>query len=179
MAQEGWPAEQALNWLAAAGTSTNYAGLYDSIRTFDPPTAAELKSVPVDFPEIAEISGLTESMVGIDERWEHLKAVRNAGYAAPPDHPDIDPANEAVILWELYREAQRLPESASQGHDFMEQLRQAEKGAREAERLLRLHANKPGPELRAELDDAFTAMGRACSACHQTYRNPARIKAGQ
>lgn len=179
MAIEGWPAEQAEQWLAAAGTSTNYAGLYNTIHTFERPTAAELASIPADFPAIAAVSGLTESMVGIDERWEHLKAVQKAGYAPPQDHPDIDPANETVILRELYREAQRLPESAGHGRNFIEQLRQAENGAREAERLLRLHAGNPGPELRAQLDGAFAGMGKACSSCHRAYRNPEGIKSAR
>ena len=179
MSKEGWNAKQAIDWLVAAGTATNYTGLYDVAREFRKPTAEELKAIQSDFPEIAKVSGLTENMVGVDERRENLKAVRAAGYGPLKDHPDIDPANEAVILWEHYREAQRLPEATQHGDDFIASLKSAEAQVKEAERLLRLHREKPSSELRAMLDGAFAAIGKSCSSCHKTYRDAAGIKAGK
>lgn len=171
MASEGWTPDQAQAWLVAAGTSTNYDGLYEVVREFKKPAAEELRNVPAEFPETAQLSGLVESMVGIDERWEHLKAVREAGYASPKNHPDIEPANEAVILWEQYREAQRVPEAAQHGPDFMELLKFAESQAKEAERLLRRYELNPTLEIRAQLDRSFARMGKACSDCHKAYRD--------
>ena len=171
MAKEGWPAEQAEAWLVAAGTSSNYSGLYDVVRDFRKPTAAQLQSIPAEFPETAQVSGLTESMVGIDERWEHLEAVRNAGYSSPKNHPDLKPPNEAVILWEYYREAQRLPDSAQHGDDFIARLKSAETEAKQAEALLRRYHSTPTPDIRSQLDATFTALGKTCSTCHKQYRD--------
>ncbi|HWN94917.1 MAG TPA: hypothetical protein VNT99_07780 [Methylomirabilota bacterium] len=177
MANSGWSSAQSEAWLIAAGTATNYAGLYDVVRGFRKPTSAQLSAVPSNFPETAKVSGMVDAMVGIDERWEHLKAVRAAGYQAPPQHPDIKPANEVVILWEQYREAQRLPDAAPHGTEFIERLKSAETEAKEAERLLRLFAADPKADTRAQLDKTFDAMAKSCSSCHKAHRDKAGIKA--
>jgi len=118
-------------------------------------------------------------MVAVDERWDHLKAVRKAGYMAPKEHPDLQPAHEAVMLWEHYREAQRLPEAIARGDDFITGLKTAETGAREAEQLLGQFAADAKAELRPSLDKSFDAMQQQCSVCHKQYRDPAGIKAGK
>jgi hypothetical protein len=173
MSNAGWSAQQAEDWLVAAGTATNYAGLYQSIRNFIPPAPGQLSLLPGDFPETAQVSRLVDLMVAIDLRWEHLKAARTANYGAPADHPDLHPANESVILWETYREAQRLPEASKHGDEFIARLQAAEEQVRAAETLLRSYADKPGPDLRAKLDQSFDAMARACSSCHKAYRDSA------
>ena len=179
MTKDGWTPNQADAWLRTAGTSTNYAGLYDVVKNFKKTSVARLKAASSDFPETAKVSGLVDAMVGIDDRWENLKAVRAAGYLAPKDHPDLKPANEAVILWEHYREAQRLPDAAHQGTDFVARLRTAEDEVKAAERLLRLYANDAKPELRTKLDKSFDAMGKTCASCHKAFRDVAGIKASR
>lgn len=171
MGARGWSTEQAEAWLRVAGTSTNYAGLYEVVRGFTQPAVAALQALPPAFPEIASVSGLVEAMVAIDERWEHLKAVQAAGYTAPKDHPDLNPANEAVILWELYREAGRLPAAAEHGDQFLALLKKAESEAREAESRLRRFESDQSHDLRASIDSAFSAMGKSCASCHKRYRN--------
>lgn len=173
MSRAGWTPAQAGAWLVTAGTSTNYAGLYRVVSGFRPPDAEQLRAATVELPEIAKVSGLVDAMVEIDERWTHLRAVRAAGYQPPPSHPDIVPANEVVLLWEHYRESQRLAESAQLGEDFQRRLKAAEREGQEAEQLLRRFTAKPTPGLRAELDRAFDLMGRSCSTCHREYRDQA------
>jgi hypothetical protein len=173
MANFGWSGAQAEAWLVAAGTSTNYTGLYEVARKFRQPTRHQLNAVPSKFPEAAKVSGLVEAMVEIDERWDHLKAIRAAGYRPPREQPDLQPANEAVILWELYREAQRLPEAAHHGTNFVARLKTAESEAREAERLLREFASGGSNGARAELDRAFDAVAASCSSCHKAHRDRA------
>jgi len=80
MANNGWSSDQAETWLVAAGTATNYAGLYQVVRQFQKPTAAQLRSISSDFPETAKVSGLVDAMVDIDNRWDYLKAIRAAAY---------------------------------------------------------------------------------------------------
>jgi protein tyrosine phosphatase (PTP) superfamily phosphohydrolase (DUF442 family) len=169
MSRRDWGAAQAKAFLEMAGTATNYAGLYEAVRSFRPPSERELGDTPSDFVEAAEVGGLVEIMVRVDAQWENLKTTRAAGYRTPPDHPDLKPANEAVILWELYREAQRLPEVESAA--LRDKFKAAEAGAKEAERLLGVFAARPTPGLRAELDRVFDGMGRACSSCHKEHRD--------
>lgn len=179
MAKDGWSPEQATAWLSVAGTATNYAGLYDVVRNFKMPSATALRAICSDFPETARVSGLVEAMVGIDERWDNLKAVRAAGYLPSKDHPDLKPAQEMVILWEHYREAQRLPDAAHRGPDFLARLKKAEYEAKEAERLLRLYLPEAKPDLRAQLDKCFDAMANTCAGCHKSFRDVAGIKVSQ
>ena len=177
MANQGWTPAQGEAWLKAAGTGSNYVGLYQTVRTFRPPTAGQLQALPAEFPETIQVSGLVELMVAVDERWEHLKAVRKAGYRVPKEYPDIVPAHEAVILWEHYREAQRLPESVRLGEKFVALLKTAEGEAKETEQLLRQFAADPKPEIRVRLDKYFAALGQSCSSCHKSYRDVTDAKA--
>src|SRR5690606_26674668 len=54
MANDGWTAAQATAWLHAAGTSTNYAGLFGTVRDFKIPSTETLRSVSTNFPEVAK-----------------------------------------------------------------------------------------------------------------------------
>ena len=171
MANGGWSPAVGEQWLQAAGTGSNYGGLYQTVRQFQKPSDERLRALPSGFPEVAQVSGLVDAMVGIDERWDHLKAVRKAGYQKSKEHPDIEPAHEAVILWEHYREAQRLPDAAQHGAKFVDLLKTAEAEAKEAETLLRAFATAPTPDARAKLDKTFDVMARTCASCHKTYRD--------
>lgn len=172
----GWSAEEAREWLVAAGTATNYAGLYAVAKNFQKPPVELLSKVSTDFPERANVSGLIEAMVGIDERWEHLKAVRAAGYKTPKENPDIVPVNEALLLWEHYREAQRLSESMEHGKKFVEGLARAEAEVKTGEKLLREFLANPTPARQLQLDKSFDGIARSCSACHKEFRDRAGIK---
>ena len=180
LANQGWTPDQAEAWLVAAGTATNYAGLYETVRQFKKPTTEQLASIAINaanFPETSSVSGLVDAMVAIDERGDHLKAVRAAGYRISKQHPDLRPPHEAVILGEQFREAQRLPDSISKGADFIARLKAAEAEAKEAEQLLWLFAADTRPALRAQLDRTFDAMAQSCVACHRTYRDKGTPKA--
>lgn len=171
MAENGWSAAQAETWMKAAGTATNYTGLYETVRRFHAPSAETLAKLPASFPEVAKVSELIDAMVAIDEQWDLLKAMRKTGYQAPKGHPDIQPVNEIVILWEHFCEAQRLSESVQRGNSFIERLKSAESSAKEGEQLLRQHAASPTPALREQLDRNFDAMNQSCLACHKVHRD--------
>jgi hypothetical protein len=171
LASEGWTPAIAESWLKTAGTSTNYPGLYETIRNFRPPTSQQLAGTSATFPEAANVSGMVELMVAVDERWEHLQAVRHAGYQPPATHPDIRPVHEAVMLWEHFRELQRVPEAARRGPRFLSRLRQAEGEAKAMEELLRSFAATPTPSLRHRLNASFEAIAMSCSSCHQAFRD--------
>jgi hypothetical protein len=111
--------------------------LYQSAETFQAPRAEELAAIGTEFPAYAPVSGMVNAMVELDARWEHLKLVQKAGYGPVPSHPDIDPAHEALLFAELYRELLRDEESRAHGPDFLEQLRQSEADAQAMRRFLR------------------------------------------
>ena len=129
MATEDWTAGQAVAWLRQAGTATNYAGLYRTVAAFHAPTATELQSVTNDFPEASPVSALADVMIEIDGRMDNVKLTQKVGYKTPPDHPDLSPENEALLLHELFKELVRSPLAEQRSQDFRDQLITAEEAA--------------------------------------------------
>lgn len=159
-----WTPDRAERWLRVAGTDPKYSGLTRLPRTLNRPSAETLDRTPPDFPTVAVVPDLVRLMVEMDARWDHLKAVKAAGWKTPTDHADLDPPHEALLLVELYREAVRLGESSARGKEFVRLLTEGEAAANELEQAFRAKDAKA----------AATAFGRsqaACAACHQKYRD--------
>ncbi len=156
-------AHAALDFLATAGTDPRYKGLFADVERMGVVTVAELDQAGV-LPEVATVPDLTRLMVGIDERWDRLKAVKAAGWKTPPDHPDVDPPHEAVQLAEHYREAARLPGIAPDREGVVRKFVEAETAARELEASLRARDVN-----RAEV--ALRSSEAACTRCHATHRD--------
>jgi hypothetical protein len=154
--------ETALGEMRRAGTDPHYTGLYAAPRDLRRPTRGELDRVPDDFPEVAEVAGLAQVMVQIDERWDRLKEARAAGWEVPPSHPDIDPPHEALQLVEQYREALRLSDLGARPEELRGWLAEAEKDAEALEAALRGHAGA---------EAAWKKAGAACTHCHAGYRD--------
>jgi protein tyrosine phosphatase (PTP) superfamily phosphohydrolase (DUF442 family) len=166
MGVEGWTAGQADAWLRLAGTSTNYAGLYKSVEQFHPPTAAALKNVSSDFPEKSDVSPLADTMIQVDEHFDRIKLIKQAGYQAPASHPDLDPAHEALLLNELFKELLRSTATEKMGEDFKTQFTAAEQATAALRDTL-----KHSPIVSADADAAFKRVTLACALCHAAHRN--------
>ena len=164
MALEGWTNEDGLEALGQAGTSKGYAGLWQDVREFKKPTAAEIDAADNKFPSSAPIPAIAESMVSIDGYFDSLKAVKAAGWKAPAAHPDVDPAHQALLLKEQFREIKRTPQVQAFPTDFMKHLDDAETAATALEAALR------GEDVAAK-ETAFKVMGENCGSCHKLYRN--------
>jgi protein tyrosine phosphatase (PTP) superfamily phosphohydrolase (DUF442 family) len=160
----------ALAVLQSAGTDPRYQGLFKSVQEFQRPTAQELAALPGRFPGAANVAGLTQAMVTIDHCWDNLKLVRNAGWKGTPDHPDIDPAHEALQLVEGFQELRRLPELKNRPEEFRNWVADAHESAKELEQLLRM-----GTARKAAGGDAaervYRRVGALCTQCHARYRD--------
>jgi protein tyrosine phosphatase (PTP) superfamily phosphohydrolase (DUF442 family) len=175
MATEGWGQGQARAWLERAGTDPKYKGLFATVDRFVLPTPEDLDRVAQgDLPERAEVPGLVEAMVKIDEHWDNLKAVEKAGFRTPQGHPDIDPPHEALLLAEQYRERSRHEDA--RGEEFARMLADAERDATALEEALRRYGEAPSPAARQAAEAAFTRAGRSCSSCHVRYRDNRRVQ---
>lgn len=166
MTREGWTRDQAERWLTQAGTSTNYSGLYATVRDWQRPGADALTGVSSDFPEIARTSDLVRAMVEVDRAWDHLKAIAEAGFQAPPDQPDLVPLREAQRLAERLAESQQHAERAQADADLRQRLDEA---ARQARALARLLAADPLPS--ESLRRQFKIVAQSCTDCHRAYRD--------
>lgn len=158
--------EQAEDVLKTFGTGENYTGLWKAARDAKPVPAGELKNLNVEFVEAAKITKTAEAMVAVDERWDHLKAVQKAGWKPPADHPDIDPAHEALQLQELLTEMRRADSAHMKIEDFQKRSSEAEAGAKALHAAL---SEKPVNSVAAEA--AFKAVGASCTSCHKSYRD--------
>jgi protein tyrosine phosphatase (PTP) superfamily phosphohydrolase (DUF442 family) len=162
------PAGEALALLRRAGTDPHYAGLYATVEALAVPAPGELDRVAVEFPEVAEVNGLARLMVGLDERWDRVKAVRAAGWRTPPGHPDLDPPHEALQVREHYRELARLPDVPSRPDDFRRLLGEAEGAAGELEAALRVGSGG------AAAEPAYQRSAALCTRCHARFRDVPR-----
>ncbi len=168
LAQGAWTHSEALAWLQEAGTSTNYPGLYRSVREYQPPSPAALAAVSSDFAEISRPSGLVQSMTALDEHYERLKAFQQVGWRASGNRPDVTPAQESLMVWEQLREIERTSEPANPPAGFDKRLRQAMKTSDALRMQLQLNVT---PHNSAQLDRLLHAIGQDCAACHRDYRN--------
>lgn len=168
MVNEGWTVEQAQATMKQAGTSPHYTGLWAAAREWKQPTKEELDQADASFPAAATIPATAAAMVVIDERWEHLGAVREAGWKAPSSHPDIDPPHEAMLLREDFRELVRSPDTAKRPAGYRRKMIEAEVAAAALEAAIRANDS-------AGAQEAFDTVKQSCNSCHSVYRdvNPA------
>lgn len=171
LAEGLWNSAQAEQWLQIAGTATHYTGLFESVRRFQAPTADALHRLPDNFPETAPVPAFVDTMVQIDQRIDHLKAIRQANYHSPAAHPDLQPAHELTLLIEQYRESRRLPEAVRRGTLFVAALESAEAEVREAQIQWARYTAHPELNVPRELDEAFDTVTRRCQTCHRAHRD--------
>jgi protein tyrosine phosphatase (PTP) superfamily phosphohydrolase (DUF442 family) len=168
MAEKNWSAADANAWLHTAGTGTNYIGLYATVRAYKKPTSAQLQATPANFTEARKPSGLVDSMVSIDETFDRLKSLRAASASCVPDNHLL---NEATLLREHFREAQRLSDSKKRGSNFIKELVEAENQASAFEESLASSTD------RASTDRAFKILENSCAACHRAHRDQPSLPA--
>jgi protein tyrosine phosphatase (PTP) superfamily phosphohydrolase (DUF442 family) len=164
MADAGWTAAQAVDFMHQAGTGAEYQGLYRAAREFQTPTAQQLAAVSTNFPSVARTSSLVEAMVAADRIYENLKLVQAADWRTPAKHPDLAPRHEALMLVEQFREIERTSETVKRSPDFQTRLSEAVTAATV------LHDQLSSP-LSNRQDAAFKRVGQSCAECHTRHRN--------
>lgn len=154
---------EALRILEAAGTSRNYPGLWRGVEQYRrPPVGTPLPPLVSE----AKLESLTAAMAQIDRRFDLLELAADHDFRPPPEHPDLVPQDEAVLLREAFRESARgLSDEYDQA--FRRQLSAAESAA----------AALQGALATGNLDEAARQMrmlDAGCRVCHQQYRDGAQ-----
>jgi protein tyrosine phosphatase (PTP) superfamily phosphohydrolase (DUF442 family) len=162
----GASAEETTAEMKKAGTDPKYVGLYRDTEEYAPPSADEIATVPADLPSAVRPKGTVAAMVQIDETFERIKEVKDAGWASPPHHPDVEPAHEATLLAEAFREMLRLEDVAGQPEDFRRWTKESEQASWELAEAL----TGANPD-RARAERAFAVVKQTCNTCHTSYRN--------
>lgn len=150
----------ALAILEKAGTGKDYAGLWRHVENYQPP--AHDAKLP-ELVEVAKVGSLAAAMARIDRAYDNLKSCRDARWSTPRGHPDLSPAQEALLLREGFRESARHL-SGDFSDEFKTWLAESESAAQKLEALLKMD-NPGGASLQ------FQAVEKSCKQCHAKYRN--------
>jgi protein tyrosine phosphatase (PTP) superfamily phosphohydrolase (DUF442 family) len=169
------PSEVAEDVLDLAGTSSRYQGLFAAAREATPIAAEELKQLQVELPEIAEVPPLAEAMTDLSHTFEHIQQIAENQWRATPEHPDLEPAHEALLLREHFTELQRANSPIGDRLDFRDWLyrgwlHESESAALQLERSLR--ASPPAGELPVgRLNTLLQRLKSGCTKCHSRFRD--------
>ena len=163
---DGISPQQAVAEMKRAGTGLQYKGLYAVPEKFRAPSKDKLKASASDLPELSPPKGLTASMVEIDNTWTNVKLIHDAKWSVPKDHPDLDPAHEALILTEGLRETRRLFDTAVPDPSFVTMLAGTENFSAELTAALQ----KDKLDLKAA-EVAYDRIGKSCNSCHGQFRD--------
>jgi len=167
--------DNALQVLKIAGTSEGYRGLFQSVTDAKQIDENELEAKTVEFREVVQVAPTAEAMVALEHTHDHLKLVASAGWTTSADHPDIDPAHEALLLREHFTELLRTEETKRQPQKFIELMQHSEAESKSLEDGLR--GGKASPK---ELTALFERVTANCKACHQEFRDiPLSTKASR
>ncbi len=162
--------QDALAVLKTAGTSENYRGLYQSAESARRLDDALLDALEVEFRETVELPPLAEGMVALEYTFDQLKTIAAAGWKPTPEHPDIDPPHEALLLREQFTELLRAEDVKRRPEAFQQWLQESATAAGEIETALRQSTEAAPPDL-ASLTSRFEIVTKNCSACHREYRD--------
>lgn len=102
-------------------------------------------------------------MVNIDHISDNLKLCEKARWKTPANHADIEPAQQAVLLKEAFRESARQLDGTD-SEPLWTVLSNAEMLAATLETVLK---NGTPQEATA----AFAGIQAACKSCHVKHRN--------
>jgi protein tyrosine phosphatase (PTP) superfamily phosphohydrolase (DUF442 family) len=162
---------QADGILRVAGTSPSYEGLYESARAARKLEAKLLDELQVEFPETAKIPPLAESMVGLEHTHDHLKTIDAGGWRPLPEHPDLKPAHEALLLREHFTEMARSEPVMAEPESFRTMLTESGVAAKELEDLLGKDGFGDDPADAKQATAILARVSANCKACHTQYRD--------
>jgi protein tyrosine phosphatase (PTP) superfamily phosphohydrolase (DUF442 family) len=160
------PPDRAELILQTFGTGANYTGLWQAARDARPLLPAEIAGADVTFVEAAQTPAMAQAMVSVDMHHDHLKALQKTGWQPTADHPDLDPAHEALQLREQLHEIGRSEAGRAYPDDFRVMLVKSEKLVASLNDVL-----KTRPLDRPAADKLAREIGTSCTACHKAYRD--------
>lgn len=163
--------EEGTTFITKAGTAANYTGLYECIASAPVATKDQLNTAPHEFPSVRKAVGTTAAMVEIDTAWEHLGAIKAAGWKTPADNPDLVPAAEAGQLTDNFRIAHADSDYTNAGMGLPDEYIQ--KMAAAMEHASALEAAIVRDAHADDLGTAYTIVQTSCKDCHTTYRDKA------
>jgi len=157
--------------LRIAGTDPGYRGLYQSVAQSEQLDATILDQMQPNFPEVATVEGLAESMVELAQTHHHLRQIMAANWQTPADHPDLDPPHVALLLREHFTELLRDESENSEDASYRRFLTESESAARDIKHNLAGGRSRDAEEMPSRLNRKMKTIEQNCKACHVRYRD--------
>jgi protein tyrosine phosphatase (PTP) superfamily phosphohydrolase (DUF442 family) len=151
--------EQAAEFMKLAGTGKEYKGLWRDVAAFKP-LSADAKLPPL--VESVQEESLAGAMAGLDRAWDGLKLCQAVEWKTPADHADLEPAHQALLVWEGLAESQRMAENLDP-----QLVKWLDEAVAEAAQLRQ--SMQTGDV--AAASRLFKQVEAACARCHEQYRN--------
>jgi len=168
---DGASREQALAEMRQwCGTSGKYTGLYKLIASGAMPAAAETAAYKWEFPAAHPISGVRHAMVGLTRHFDNLRDFGKRGFAADPEHPDLDPLNEAEKFAGLMKNVGHMDESKARPDDYREWMATSIEESRALVEFLK-DAKAGDESVIPAAKKAVRVLLQDCKSCHAIYRN--------
>jgi protein tyrosine phosphatase (PTP) superfamily phosphohydrolase (DUF442 family) len=159
------------------GTAEEYEGLYATVASAPLPDPAATAALDFDFPVAHTLEGVRGVMIPVPRAHDNLKALAKHGWAIDPEHPDVDPLNEAEILAELFDALQAQPDATDKPDDYQGFMQDARRSTDELIDALRTGRAGLSPhdalegEARERADAAMAGIKASCKSCHAGYRD--------
>jgi protein tyrosine phosphatase (PTP) superfamily phosphohydrolase (DUF442 family) len=151
------------------GTSPDYRGLWREVREYESPADGGVLSESSLFPalvEVAEVDDLPSAMARLDRAWDRVVSCQKVGWQFSPDHPDITPSHEALLLLEALKESGRIVEVATDEStpDLREGIAQATAHAASLRKAIAVGDRERAGKL-------IDGLRKSCHDCHEKARN--------
>ena len=115
---------------------------------------------------------MAEAMVLLGHTHDHLLSIADSDWRSPDDHPDLDPAHQALLLREHFTELLRTPEVQAESEVFKKLLRESEQAARSLEGLLSRWEPSSQDQMPPEtILQQAKRIADNCKACHARFRD--------
>jgi protein tyrosine phosphatase (PTP) superfamily phosphohydrolase (DUF442 family) len=151
------------------GTAASYEGLYRVIAEGELPSEEVTRALEWDFPAAHPLGGFRDGMIAVSRADDHLKALAKRKWALDPEHPDVDPVNEAVKLADTLARCGKMEEVAASPADFRQWMVDSIAQSAELRDALQTWKASKGPT--DAIDGAYKKLSATCTACHDAYRN--------
>ena len=177
MVLDGIPRERALaEMLQWCGTATKYHGLFDAIAFNDLPTESTTAALDVDLPKEHLFKGLRSVMIPMARHWDQVKYSIDRDWRPDPEHPDIDPAQEALKLSQFLAQCETMPDyqhAMPKSEQVLEWWEMGKTGTADLARILqnRDQLEAQGTDWRTDALAAYRVAAKSCKECHIQYRD--------
>ena len=161
--------EQAMAYMAVAGTSRDYKGLWDSVASI---RRGEVEAGSVnDLPSRAESDGIAQYMAKLDRRWEVIQEEKKQSLDLNVSDPN-KLQQEVIAIMECLRESARSVQRDREGKwGDAKSLQRLVDHLLDSSTTAEQFANAIRSGDKKKASESFASLAKQCKSCHEKYRD--------